>query len=745
MRRGRNFVFTQKLSKLRIRKFIGLFIGLVLISSAIIGLFGTIPILFRPKSSTKEQSSIQSASSPVSASDLIASVATSEDVWSVEDYDMIFVIPPDHPEFKPVAEEFAAWKAELGYHVLILDNYTSYLGRDNAEKLRNALISYYNRFNLQWLLIMGDTELIPIRYIYNPDGVIVDDHEAVGSAYLKPTDFYYADLTGDWNIDGDSNWGEDGKYNSLNGEPEVDYYPELYVGRFPVDNVVELEQMMEKTMHYEKALTTGDWMHRYLAISGISDPASQFSDDKDGEDEAILNQYILDNFVQDQMEWRHLEEHTSAYIPPDDPRIEPLTKSGVIDAINQGQAIIVYAGHGSPTSFFSANALSTTDIPSLTNFNKTAFLYADACSTNAFDVDSPQSLGESFVKANNSGGIGYVGSMRISWYYPNDTALEQDNRGLLKLFMQQMFEKGMFQQGKALYESKIAYVESDWFQLVNKTEDFNYFEMERKSLFSYMLLGDPSVDIYTNTPHNFISLSTPGLVKSPYQGASSIIKLQDTNGIPIPYGRIVIEDPEGRTKTFVADENGTVTVIFPKNASWVSYSLIGHNMQKLFGNITLEIDSQPPNIAYPLQYNPNQIVFGESVSFSIGVLDAESGVEKVWLLSSKDNFTTSSWQIYQMKPRYENSSEYCVSIIFENLTTFNLVTVIQDRVGNWIATYPNEVLTITVETPPIVFILICLAGFGVVIPVAVAIFSLLYFRNHRKQKITSSKGNLFII
>ncbi|MCF2139669.1 MAG: C25 family cysteine peptidase [Candidatus Lokiarchaeota archaeon] len=685
--------------------------------------------------------SIYSASSPISASELIASINQSTNPWETVDYDMVFVIPPEHPEFLPIVQEFADWKATLGYHVLILDNYTSYLGRDTPEKLRNALISLAQQYSIKWLLLMGDTELIPIRYIYNPDGIIVNDHEAVGNAYLKPTDFYYADLTGDWNIDGDQYWGEDGIHNDYNGLPEVDYFPELYVGRFPVDNVTELQDLVTKTMIYEQSLNPGVWMQRYLAISGISDPVSQFSGDSDGEDEAILNQYILDNFVQDQMDWRHLEEHTSAYTPPNDSRIEPLSKAAVLDAVNQGQSIIAYAGHGSPTSFFSASALTTSDIPYLTNFNKTSFLYADACSTNAFDFDSPLSLGEAFIKAPSAGGIGYVGSMRISWYYPNDTALAQDNRGLLKLFMQQMFEKHIYQQGKALYESKVAYVNSDWFQLVNKTSDFEYFEMERKSLFSYMLLGDPSVDIYTDLPHHFSSLIETNAVESPYAGAVSPITITDENGEPVPYGRIILFQSNGMYKTFIADENGTAQVIFPFNTSSIDYRLVGHNMQMKNGTITLKVDTKMPKLASNLSTNSKKVEYGRSTSFFVTPSDSESGVHEVWIFISSDNFSSKSWQSYLMHQNKANLNEYTLSLVFTKISVYQAVIIIVDRVGNCYCSYPDLIFNISVEKPVIWQLLEILTYGGLSIPIILGV--IVWFKLHKKQP--SSLNDIVIL
>lgn len=645
--------------------------------------------------SPQKSTYLATADSQITIDDILSKLPSDSVNWNTTEYNMIFVLPWNHPEFLSVAQEYAEWKAYLGYNVLILDNYTLFPGRDEPEKLRNTLIYYHSLYPIQWLLIMGDTQLIPIRYIYNPDGQIVNDHEAVGNAYLKPTDFYYADLTGDWNIDGDQYWGEDGKYNQLDGKPEVDYYPELYVGRFPADDVTELQQIVTKTMIYEQRLNPGPWMNRYLAISGISDPANPLSDDADGEDEAILNQYILDTYIEGEMNWTHYMDHTTAYIPPDDPRIEDLSKSSVLNAIDEGQSIIVYAGHGSPSSFYSDSVLTTSDIPNLTNLNMSSFLYGDACSTNAYDIESPTSLGETFLMSPDSGGIGYVGSMRISWYYPNDTALEQDNRGLLKLFLEEMFTNKHFQQGQTLYDSKVAYLESDWFQLTNRTENFKYFEMERKSLFTYMLLGDPTVDIFTDIPQNFQDLGSH--LETAYKGSKVKAEIMDEFGNPVPYAKVIIIPSNGNSRTFTTDIEGKVILEFPPNVDSVEYRLIGHNLWIKNGSLDLVSDTAAPFQTQMGFVDPKNPTIQSNATFSVGFDDTESGVLDVFLLLSEDGFTSDNWSYYLMEVDTENQTIYHLEMNGWQRQTYYYTFIARDGVGNILSLYPEFQGEITIE------------------------------------------------
>jgi len=120
-----------------------------------------------------------------------------EEEWLTPQYAMLLLLPPDHAEFLPLAQEFAAWKAFKGIPAVIEANYTRFTGHDGPERVRNAIKWYYQTYPIEWVLLLGDVELIPIRNIWNNDTSYVTDKEDYRfNQNSKPTDFYYADLTG---------------------------------------------------------------------------------------------------------------------------------------------------------------------------------------------------------------------------------------------------------------------------------------------------------------------------------------------------------------------------------------------------------------------------------------------------------------------------------------------------------------------------------------------------------------------
>lgn len=127
-------------------------------------------------------------------------------------------------------------------------------GSDLQEKIRNYIISIYETNPLRYVLLGGDTDLIPHR------GFTVDMGSGGERDYDIPADMYYSSLDGNWNTDNDQYWGE---------EMEADLAPELAVGRICYNNDIEISNQINKIFLYqllpvEDQITTaafaGEWL-----------------------------------------------------------------------------------------------------------------------------------------------------------------------------------------------------------------------------------------------------------------------------------------------------------------------------------------------------------------------------------------------------------------------------------------------------------------------------------------------------
>lgn len=173
----------------------------------------------------------------------------------------------------------------------------------------------------------------------------------------SPTDYFYADLTGNWDSDNDQYYGEFGYGHYDNPEDAgVDFKAEIYVGRIPVydNDYSSLDFILNKTIYHHN----NAGMEKYkilepMAISNYDDEDDITDYDRaDGRD---LPEYMWNNFLES------LNMNDTVLYERDglDPVPEsafhydlPLTRENVINEINDGYGAILWWGHGSDTGVY---------------------------------------------------------------------------------------------------------------------------------------------------------------------------------------------------------------------------------------------------------------------------------------------------------------------------------------------------------------------------------------------------------
>jgi len=542
---------------------------------------------------------------------------TLNNMWYNPKIEML-IITPNKSDFINTIKPLVDWKNEKGVKTIILSNYSLYYGVDDAERIRNMIRSYYEKENIQWVLLAGDAQdnLIPIRMVYNPDVLRWGEgaRESIPGDYYKPTDFYYADLTGSWDSDGDGNWGEAPQDNTY-GLDEISWIPEVYVGRFPVDTVNQLEILVNKTLNYEANPNIGNWMNRMLLAGGISSYFPQ-------EYESHLTNYIIQNYAKVELNYTHLVEEEGN-----------LTQSSLRNYFNKGYSTVIMAGHGSPTAFYrnpSSIGYASSDANSSTNSYMASLVYLDACSTSSYDYND-NSLGEVLIKRINGGAIGSIGALRFSYYFENDDNLEKLNRGNAKLFWEEFFLKKKYQQGKALYDSKVSYINSDYYKRGEGSTDYDF---ERKNILTYCLLGDPEVDIFTNLPRKALNPFT-GII---YEGQLVNFVIKDIYNQVVPNARVHFKTLDGIYYTVYSDDKGVVKFRVPTQTTQLyNVTITGHNLiPSNFSFMTFTDNSMP--VLSEVDCVPQNPTTADTLYFNIKAFANLSGLESVYLFISKDNF-----------------------------------------------------------------------------------------------------------
>ena len=617
---------------------------------------------------------------------------TLNNTWYNQKIEMLIII--NDTSFLDAVTPLMEWKNEKGVKTIILSNYSDYEGRDKAEQIRNMIKEYYEKENIQWVLLAGDAdeELIPIRQVYNPDVVeISGESEYLNwDDYYKPTDFYYADLTGSWDDNNNSIWGESSEYSGT--IDEISWISEVYVGRLPADNIVELSSMINKTLKYETDPSMGDWMNKMLLAGGISSFAPP-------EDEARLTEYIWQNYTASEMNFTHLTKTTTSFTPAPTPLPNALNPANFLNELNSGYSTIIFAGHANPTVFTDASGSSyyTNTEAQLSSNNYTpSLLYADACTTSSYDKND-NSIGELLIKRPLAGAVGYIGAIRVSWYFDYDTNLEKLNRGNAKLFWKEFFDEKKFQQGRALYDSKVTYMNSDYFK---RGAASMVQEWQRKNVLTYNLLGDPELDIYTDIPKSVPNHFTENF----YEGQLVSLQVRDNLGRIVPRARINLRTSDGKYRTVYADINGSVEFRLPIGAN-ENYSTIitGHNVIPSYHNFTTLPDTDNPFVSNVI-YSPINPTVSDNLLFSINASDNHSGIESVFLLISKNNFK--DFSIHRLSNNFnENKREFNITLNKMEPGKYSYIVIARDFT-NKTTVYYEENFSFTIPKPFTDFVLV---------------------------------------
>ncbi len=127
-------------------------------------------------------------------------------------------------ELAPAFDRLIGWKRQKGYSagVVCIEDILAcpdFQGGDlvsniddDAGKLRAYLKYTYDSGSLRYALLAGDYTVLPIRYGTGRRSITIKDSQNQDSSiYVDwpiPSDLYFSDFNGNWNVDGDSLYGE---------------------------------------------------------------------------------------------------------------------------------------------------------------------------------------------------------------------------------------------------------------------------------------------------------------------------------------------------------------------------------------------------------------------------------------------------------------------------------------------------------------------------------------------------------
>lgn len=365
-------------------------------------------------------------------------------------------------------ERYIKSKENNGFKIsLITEDQWGGSSWDKADDIRSWLQNNYEEKEIEYLLLIGDPTPnsgdVPMKMTLPMATPIGND---------CPTDFYYAELTGNWDLNGNAWSGEGGLDLGVGG---CEHYSEVVVGRIPVysNDYATLDKILEKTIAYTEAdSSTISWRENALLPVEPSDfmtPAYQFC-------EAIKNDFL------DPIGWGSFRIYAESYgdIVPD---LQPTSIENVTKSWQENPyGICVWKTHGNEDL---AKKIMDSESAKLLNDEYPTLVFQGSCLNGK--PEDPNNLGYALLK---NGAIATIASSRLSLYKMGQTDpkdIKMTNLGMCYYF------------GKFMIEDK----ESIGVALSRlKTEidgDFNGLWL---NYCDYAVYGDPTVSLMSRKGHN---------------------------------------------------------------------------------------------------------------------------------------------------------------------------------------------------------------------------------------------------
>ena len=276
----------------------------------------------------------------------------------LQDHGEMLVICPD--QYMDAMQPYVEWKNQSGRPTTIVS--VSEAGGNNDNALKSYIQNYYDdaNHNLGYILFVGD----------------------------------YSDITPHSMNGGRSdNW-----FGQLEGN---DYYLEVLVGRFSVQNVNDVNTHVNKVLYYERDMPEGlTWLNKGIGVSANEGAGNGHFGEAD---------YVHINYVRDTLLHYTYEAVSQQYSGVG----SGTSAAAISNDVNAGASIINYCNHGSQPSWAVAN-YSNSHVNALVNDDKWPYIWSVACNNGQFDGTC---FGEAWLRAtNNSTGTptGAIGGM-FSW------------------------------------------------------------------------------------------------------------------------------------------------------------------------------------------------------------------------------------------------------------------------------------------------------------------------------------------
>lgn len=475
-----------------------------------------------------------------------------------------------HEDLEDELIPFAEWKSQKGLFTRILTTEhigSAYEGADLAMKMRNCVMDMEQRYDLDYLLIVGDYDKVPTRYTYNDYA-----YTAYGEPGYYATDGYFAcvDAGTTWNKDNDANYAEPGEID--------DPVPDMAVARLAINSPSVLRSVLSDLIQRDKELPYSS--HNNVPIYMVGNPNPNPGDPVD----------VMDHFWDTYGEDVFDDRETMHY---DGTGTMSFSKSSVKMVMDDRHQFMGYFSHGTPTGI--PNLYDRSDVSDLSGNGHAGVFFAMACSTGWFDKPGTGAnyftgdcLAEALTETPGKGVAGYIGSSRLAVGHI-DTAYSGDAPGLMEDYWRGVGEAmngNLNSTSGDIYRYAITRFASNFHPFPGGASDGSL-----RTYLEYNLLGEPDAPLIIKEPEQ-LSLTFDLSPDLTYVKA----RVKDSGGSPVEGVTVTISRLGELGISALTDIQGDVNISIPPSNGG-NISITAYRRGDLPSTSYFELPDELPPIA----------------------------------------------------------------------------------------------------------------------------------------------------
>lgn len=392
---------------------------------------------------------------------------------SSDDYDYLILVGKadnNNPSIlnSQALKDFRKWKALKGYKTKVVE-VSSITTGTTPDAIKNYIGQEYSTKNVRNVLFIGDIDRIPVK---------VRSFTINNNIDTVKSDYWYACLNG-----------------------SADYQAEIQIGRFSTNSLSDFQNMVNKTINYERFYSTGNYK-KTLLVAHKEDAPGKYQGCCDSIFNTFTNQLTF----------------TKAYGASNNYGGNDATNAQVVNYINSGMHIVNYRGHGMTTCWgINDNRWNTSnqlfEASQISSINSCSLYFNICCLTGNIEIEP--CMMETFTRS-SKGAIACL------------AATEEVYTNTNSVFNKQLFEK-LFNNNQwniGVLNNK-AHLDAYYISENNIRAVYNAY--------AYICGGDPTLEIWTGSPSSFSNVSIIRsnsclTVSSPSLDTGDVITLVSENG-----------------------------------------------------------------------------------------------------------------------------------------------------------------------------------------------------------------------